>query len=172
MFYVHAKLNIMSKISLKQGYVCVCAHARTHTPYQITSTHVGTKSMQILAVFHINDCTSMLRYLTVLLIGPVCICYCYYHYYFIFQLVVSTMLCLMITTILTLHVVIVITYNTTCSIPPNTSLLTLNYTFCQGYISFTLISLYKMFTTFHSLVVQLMVQHQTQSSSVTHQLAL
>ena len=58
----------------------------------------------------------------------------------------------MITTILTLHVIIVISYITTCSIPPNASLLTLNYSSYQDYITFTLISSYKMFTTFHSLV--------------------
>ena len=38
----------------------------------------------------------------------------------------------MITTILTLHVIIVITYNTTCSISPNTSPLTLIYYSYQG----------------------------------------
>ena len=42
----------------------------------------------------------------------------------------------MITTILTLHIIIVIAYNTTCSIPPNTSPLTLNYSSYQDYITF------------------------------------
>jgi len=100
---------------------------------------------------------------------------CYRYYYWCVSsshLVVSTMWHLMITTILTLHVIIVITYNTTCSMPPNTSPLTLNYSSYQDYITFTLISSYKMFITFHSLVVQQMVQHQTQSSGVTHQLVL
>ena len=55
--------------------------------------------------------------------------------------------------ILALHVMIVTSYNITCSTPPgsNTLPLTLNYSFYQDYITFTLILSYKMFTTFHSL---------------------
>ena len=65
-------------------------------------------------------------------------------------------------------VIIVTTYSTTCSMRPITSPLTLNYSSYQDYITFLLTLSYKMFTTFHLLVVQLMVQHQTQSSSVNH----
>ena len=60
---------------------------------------------------------------------------CFYPYCIIciLLLVPSTLWHLMITTILTLHVIIVITYNTTCSISPNTSHLTLNYSSYQIY---------------------------------------
>ena len=97
------------------------------------------------------------------------LCYYYYYYYYYYchryipQLVVSTLWYLIMT--ITLHVIIVINYNTTCSIPPNTSPLTLNYSSYQDYITLILISSYKIFTIFHSLA-----QSQTRSLSAVHQL--